>query len=843
MIRISRAALIAALAGASAPAFAQDPEGTGQDAAAQDEAGTVRLAPVDVVETRAPEPAYTGYDPVDSGTSTVGEAAIAAHQNGSGDPMDIFRLLPNVRFDANYESVDRDDLMDLRPSDISIAGGRPFENLFRLDGVRVSNIMDVTNDNPADMSEIAGASAQTVFVDPELIGALTLRDSNVSARYGDFSGGVVDVAVRDPGDEYAATLTFGYENDDLVEYIHDDSVDARGAEEPPTFERWRLHATADIPVTGNFALLVGMGRSRAQVDYPVDEDYGGGFRGLRSTSDNYLLKGVYDFSGALSLTSSLTYSPYESEYAGGNGADNLITSNGGGLTLRSELAGQSGKTDWSVSAAYVDSDMSREGPPTHTHFSTDAPSVDYCSRSSCSRGGFGDLDQEQRDIQIEAEMSRPFLGGTLSAGGEYSSTEAHRERHQDVYYYTRDTGYDPNIVCIDGEDDPGCIDGEMALTQRVTLSRYDVTVEVNQASAWIEDQRAFGPVEVRTGLRWTHDNFLDNHDLAGRLSAVWTISGDWTLTGGLNRYHAGDFVGYAIREQYPDLILHRRDAIVSGSDLIYGLDNWDLYRVSHTSQYRQAGLDTPYSDEATLALTFPAGIGVGRLKAVQRWHRDQIVRRPVERLDESEDDGSTFSRRVYYPSNDGKTDYIGVSAEWSGSWRNHAITLNANWSETHNNGEDYTDYFGELDYDEMMLDLIVYHGEVMPLAELQSIAAQSNFATPFTANASLVSHWFDEALTTTLWLSWRDEYETIADTGEDETRDGARYDIYDVVVRDAYLETDFNVAYAFPETAYGALELEARVSNLFNELPHTDYSDDDPWQRGRTIWLGVNYTY
>ena len=841
MSSISRLALAAALAGAVVPtAFAQQADSASQDAAQGEDA--VQLAPVDVIDTRAPAPAYTGFDPVDSGVSVIGEAAVAAHQNGSGDPMDILHLLPNVRFDLNYESVDRDSLQDLRPADISISGGRPFENLFRLEGVRISNVMDVTNDNSANMYEIAGASPQTVFIDPALIGALEVHDSNVSARFGDFSGGVVDTVIRDPGEEYAATLRFGYENEDLVEYIYDDAVDVSGADAPPTFERWRLHGTVDMPVTENFSLLAGFGRSRARVDYPVSDNYGGGYRGTRSTSDNFTLKGVYDFSGTLSLNASIIYSPYESEYSNANGADNLITSQGGGLTLKSELAGVTGETDWSVSLAYVDADMSRDGPPTHTNFPSDAPSVDYCTGSTCSNGGFGDLEQHQRDIQLEAEFNRPFMGGTLSGGGEYSHTTAERERSEDVFYYLSSDGFNPATVCADPQNDPACIDGEVALTRRIQLSQFDAEVELNQASAWIEDERTFGPLDVRTGLRWTHDDFLDNNDFAGRLSAVWEFREDWTLTGGLNRYYAGDFVGYAIREHYPDLITYERDGTVSGGSIIFSPADWEVTRVSHANKYRQADLETPYSDEATLALTFPAWTGVGRIKAVQRWHRNQIVRQPRTRVEESDDTGS-FLRTVYYPSNAGKTDYVGVSAEWSGSWRNHALTLNANWSETRNNNESFSDYFDELDGEGMLLDRVIYNDEIVTLAYLQSMANQDNFGTPFTANASLVSSWFDDALTTTLWLSWRGEYETIADTGVNETRDSVRYDVYDIVTRDPYLETDVYVDYTLPATSWGEVGLEARISNLFNELPHTDFSSSNPWQRGRTIWLGVNYTY
>ena len=68
---------------------------------------------------------------------------------------------------------------------------------------------------------------------------------------------------------------------------------------------------------------------------------------MKSTSDNYLVKGTYDFSDTLRLTSSVIYSPYESESAASSGINNIVTTKGGGLSLKTELDGRTGLTDWS----------------------------------------------------------------------------------------------------------------------------------------------------------------------------------------------------------------------------------------------------------------------------------------------------------------------------------------------------------------------------------------------------------------------------------------------------------------------------------------------------------------
>ncbi|WP_321489882.1 TonB-dependent receptor plug domain-containing protein [uncultured Hyphomonas sp.] len=820
------------------PAIAQE---TGANAV-QSEA--VELDAIDIEDTRAPMPAYRGFIAEDSGLSIIDKESLTGLEDGSGDAMDALRLMPNVNFDVNHSSADRDSLLDLRPADISISGGQTYDNAFRIDGVGVNSVMDVSGDNPQSIFDVAGASAQSIFLDPSLIGSIELRDSNISARYGEFSGGVVDVGIRDPGEAFGFSLRYGYENDEMLDYITDDDADLSLADPPPEFTKWRVHGTVDAPVNDKLRLLFGFGRTVSDVTYPVSASYGDNFRGFQSTSDNYLVKGIYDFSDTLRLTSSLVYSPYESESAAAAGINNLVTSKGGGLTFKTELDGQNGELDWLVRASYVDSDASREAPGVQYNWSSAAPSIDFCSGSSCTTGGIGNLDQTQRDYALEGEASHPLFGGTFDFGGTISYVDAHKGREQDLQLYSRGI-YDPDTVCADPTE-ASCIDGEIAATQYNLYPGFSSDAEILQGAVWAEQANSFGPVDVRAGLRVSGDDYLKNTNVAPRLSAVWNIRDDVQLTAGANRYYTRNLLAYAISEDEPDSYLYRRTGTSEGTDLVFSPDDWSLYRWSILTSYYDAELDTPYSDEATLALTFPAFQnlnGIGRLKAVQRWHRDQILARPTETIEQIDDDGVPYTRRVRYPSNEGKTNYVGLSAEWVGTWKNTSFTLNAAWSETYNNADDEGEYFDEYDPEELLEDFIYYQGQIMPKSQLQDEAYRENFATPFTANAAVRSTWLDEALDTTLWLYWKDEYETIGDTRENITIDGSSYDVYDIVTRDASMRVDLNATYTIPEFSRGRVQLEARVSNLFSNLPHTDVTDRDPYQLGRAVWLGINYVY
>lgn len=803
----------------------------------------VQLEAIEIEDTRVPA-AFRGLvADQQSGLSVVDKTSATALDSGSGDALDVLRLLPNVHFDVNQLSVRAEDLQDLRPSDISISGGQVYDNSIRIDGVAVDNVMDVTQDNPYHFLEVAGAAAQTVFLDPSLIERLEVRDSDIPARYGEFSGGVVDAKLRDPADSLGASLGFGFENDNLTEYEVDDA-ELAAADPPPVFTKWRLHGTLDVPLHDRAGLLFGFGRSQSEVDYALSEGYGGQFRGHRSTSDNFLVKGLYDFGNGTELRSSLVYSPYVSEAAHPNGIDNLIESNGGGLTFKTELGGAAGELNWLLRGSYVDADMSRNAQPYSFSWSSAAPSIDFCSNRNCTKGGSGDIEQYQRDYTLEAQARHPVFGGELEFGVEFGRVRAFKSRQEEGRAYMRGT-YNADTVCAD-PDDPACIDGEIALSRYSAFLPFTADVEVDQGSIWAEQSRSLGDVDLRLGLRMSWDDYLEHTNLAPRLLGAWNIRSDIQLSAGLSRYYTRNFVGYAIRSQYPDFYRFDRTGSRDGSSLVFDTADWSLSRTSVLTGYRDAGLDTPYSDETTLALSFPVLSpleGVARLKVVEREHRDQIVRLPIEQITEVDDTGEDYTRRVYFPSNHGATDYLGLSAQWVGRWRNTALTMSVAWSETVNNADDLGTYFDGYDAEDLATDFVLYQGRIVSVAELQDDAYRENFATPMKVDVSATSAWFDNALVTALWFHWKDEYETIGDTGVNEVVDGTRYDVYDTILRDASLRVDANLTYALPEFAVGRLAFEVRVSNLLSELPHTDIASSRPYQRGRSIRLGMNWVF
>ncbi|MBK5911274.1 hypothetical protein CCR85_07180 [Rhodothalassium salexigens] len=812
------------------------------EAAPATDGAAVDLGTVDVVDHLAPLPAYGNPDPLDSGAAVIGKDAIEAFDPGLGDANQLLRFLPNVRFDVGDRSADPENIQDLRPSEISISGGLIDSNNFRLDGVGVNNIFDVTENNPAAADSTAGARGQTIFLSPELIESLEVRDSNVSARYGDFSGGVVEAELRDPSGGWGASATVEYQNDSLVKYIRNEDAGEDAFDPTPNFNRWRVEGTLDIPVTEDFALLTAFSTNRSDVRYRYADFYfNGASRQNQSRSDQFLVKGAYDISPDLKLAATVIYSPYEQEFTRDNMADDMVVTKGGGLTSKLELDGVSGRTDWHVQTSFVRANMGRTAPTNSFSWDSTAPSIEFCTLSSCSTGGFGDIDQIQKDWSLLADMSRPAFGGTFTAGIETLYISAYKARPETSLSYSRGA-FNPATVCAD-PNDPACIDGEIGLTRYNVNAAFEADVDVFRQSAWIEQRQEFGPVEVRAGLRYSYEDFLGNHNIAPRLSAAWSITDEVSLTTGLNRYYEGNFIGYAVRAANPSTEIYTRAGREENGQLMFSPDDWSLYRVLNTTDFRGAGLDTPYSDEVTGAVNFPLLGGLGRLKAVRRWYDDQIVSAPRDFEIITDPDGGTSFDMWQQATNQGETRFLGLSAEWAGSWRNHTLTMNANWTKTRNNSAELGSAFDTLDPEDFQTTPVFFEGELLTLAQLQDRFNRANYADPVTANVGLQSQWFGERLESALWLSYVGSQTIARDARRSTEVDGVRYRIYELAERDASVRVDLNLTYTLTLAGRHDVGIQARIGNLFNIRPQTSFGSFTGYQEGRTVWLGLRYDF
>lgn len=824
---------IAALSAFAHPALAQDAKAPPSEA-----------LPAVVVETEAKaSEAYRFGDPLDSGTSIFDSEAISTRTPGSGDVNQLLKALPSAHFSLTEGLATRANLQDIRPSEMSISGGRINENLFILDGIDASSRVDFTNDNAANYDEVAAASPQAFWLDSNLIGSLTVRDSNVSAEYGRFVGGVVEMTTRSPAREFGGQIYYYTTKTDMTSFKIPSAVrNELGSAIPdePEYDKTRYGLALDIPIGDRIRTVLGYSRSTSEVTYFKGANYGNAAFGQRSISENFLVKGEVDLPGNMLLSGQVNYTPYESEAANANGINNLVTSHGGGWTGRLTLAGERDTAQWELQASFSRAETDRDGARNQYNVTRATSGVDWCTGSSCTNGFIGPLEQRETAFTLKGLWEQPLLGGEFRGGFDISSIEAFKKRPFTTYAYLT-TVANANTVCANPNEGPSCVAGVYALSARLEYKAYEAKANFETFALWGEQTVDVGGFTLRGGLRVENDSFLDNWNVSPRFSATHELPfGGVVMTLGANRYYNRSFLGYALREGTPGNYRYTRTATVSGSDRIWS-DNWALTTHSNSTQYSDADLKTPYSDELTLAFQGPLFGGEYRVKGVARESKDEIARSAAKRVTYVNELGTTSTYTEYNATNDGESSYRGLSLEWKREWARHSLGFSTSFSETKTNT---VDYFVQSD-DELFESVLVYYkGEVRSLTSVLAENQREDYAAPLVVNADWGSVWWDGRVKVNVNARYRGDFEIIEDTGVNQSVNGTTYDVYGKVKYDPSVDFNLNATVDVVQNRWGTVTVDARINNLLDSIPYRNSVNiSQPYQLGRTIWIGAKYKF
>ncbi|MFA5899446.1 MAG: hypothetical protein WC829_10080, partial [Hyphomicrobium sp.] len=259
-------------------------------------------APGEVTQPDVPGIVY-GQALSDIGTTIFDANNVNLRTDGSGDANTFLRNLPNVQYQNDTDTnagVTPQSLIDTRPLELSINGGRTYENNIILNGVSISTITgpveganfttDLEQDGTPNLNSVYGQHSQTVFVPSDFIGTATVIDSNASAEFGQFQGGVVmyDLA-RPPTDRYRASVTYSQMTDDQVSYLLATPTGTNPLDRvAPTFTRNNLAASVGAPITNQLSFILQASRKEAETTRQKDYKFYDGF--VSEDSDNIFLR-------------------------------------------------------------------------------------------------------------------------------------------------------------------------------------------------------------------------------------------------------------------------------------------------------------------------------------------------------------------------------------------------------------------------------------------------------------------------------------------------------------------------------------------------------------------------
>ncbi|MBJ7544107.1 TonB-dependent receptor [Rhodomicrobium udaipurense] len=814
---------------------------------------------------------FFGTAPADTGTTVMSGDLLQVRKDGTGDANAILKNLPNVQYQNEAKKDGGDDdqsVIDLKPKEMSISGARVYENNFIIDGMPTNNVAgSVERFGDEDLSDgfpnadrIYGLHSQTVYVPAEFLDTATVMDSNVSAQYGNFQGGVVSYKLNEPAkDRLRTTVTTDYSTSDWAEYnLKTETKTNPNNVQQPDFIKKRGSLTVTGPVNDWLSILGQVSHEEAlthkdkQYRYysqRAEEDSDKNFYRFKANADTrygeFSAEVIYDTYRQLweshtyrdfkmdigkdTLTAKLenTYKIGDQAFAGISFGNVKLTSrmsySGSETTddASGNIARQMKQTEWSPAGA--------NGKVVWT--STELS--DWCrtdptlkQATLCYDGAWGDSLQKQKQVSWSEAVTGDVFLGKFSFGTDYAYTDAKRARPEDFIYYSQyTTAYTAKVSQFDCSKTSEECSKEQFSNTKTIWQAYDIDAQLHDFGSYAELDQTWRWFNVRAGARASLDSYMHNLDIAPRLVATVTPFEDLSVSGGYNRYYNANSLAYAIRDQQP-----RGQSYARAHDSGTVSNSWTTRPITGNYTNSASGLDTPFSDERTISVAGkePLLDGSWRIRFLDRRSFDQYA---------SDANGTTYTL-----TNNGKGFYESVTGEYLKRLNPltiphmDALAFNASftWSRqrvSHNN------YY----VDDLIDDRIWYNGKSYSLGGFGAVLG--NLDIPMRLQMGFTSKWFDDALSFDIFGNYNLAFRGIRDTEEKISIDGVTHDIYEDFDYSSRFTVDVASAYTFFKEGDTSFTVDGRIDNVFNETGNATATNARPWIIGRTVWVGAKATF
>ncbi|MEA3466490.1 MAG: TonB-dependent receptor plug domain-containing protein, partial [Thermodesulfobacteriota bacterium] len=737
---------------------------------------------------------------------------------GDGAITDLFKVLPGIQF----SEVDNSSLTggEILPAEISISGGRVYDNNFMIDGLGNNSLLDPTASNPSSSTMVPGHS-QELFLDTSLIDTISIYRSNISARYSGFSGGVVDALTRDPGDVFSGQISgrttrsqwasFHVDKDGEEDFTYSEDADRQ-----PEFRKYYANGSVDVPLTENMGVLLSYSRTYSQIPLWNFDEKHNQYRDM----ENLFVKYLYRPTNRTTLRLSYLSTPYEGEYFRDDVKDSNYTVQGGGWSVSANLEHQFSFANAEFVLGVRNSENSRQSPDNYFNYQV-TPSADWGERYS-RKGGFGDVETEQKSITAAGHFAwTPFTllgivhewknGLTL----ERSVADYSRSKASNSAWKISD-----QVVC-DG-DSVFCIADEQYAYSKVVYPEDEADAEISFIDLYLEDTLNWGRLSLRPGIHIGYNDFSKNTDYAARSVVFYDVFADGAtiFSAGANRYYGKTFLTLALNEEKQPTSRWSRS--LNGDNT---LTPWVEKKRTRFALQRVSDLDTPYVDEWSVGLEQDLLRGRLTLAYIDRNGENQLGKEVLDR----DENGYTYSEW----NNNGESRHKEVTASWERQWDKHYLFVDATWQDSQSSNEDYDDM---LELDDLE-ELVWYNDHTTYLINLP----RSDYNREWSANL-IYSVSMPYGFSFTNIIRYRSGYEAITDTRDNYVLpDGEKIDIYADVSCPSATTFDWKLEWEYPLTGIQTLTISADVTNVFNRKLYA--GADGEYEMGRQLWVGVDYSF
>ncbi len=709
-------------------------------------------------------PATTTYQ----NGSKLNKNMLNANPSGNGDITSILKIIPNVQFDNAQLKSSTPGEID--PANISISGGLFYQNNFQLDGFNINNDLDPNGGTTNGPNALKSGKSQGLAVDISLLESIQVQDSNISAAYGGFTGGVIEANVRKPrrdnGGLYGwhGGLSYQFTGSDLTQYFIDPSQEANfitssNENYQPNFTKHLIRANIEGYATQNLGIIASFSTTRSFI--PL-KGYSWNIGTEANTTreqhryiDNYYIKTYYNPNDKLTIEANFAYMPQDNTYYNNTSKNSFYSMKSGGIQSGFKALYDSDLGLWSNTLSYSFMQNSRESEKNYfmswyySQGDKDWAGTNSTANARASEGGYGDMEQIQNTLNYKSNMSFEswdlwISQHTLSIGFEANYTHAYRNRKNPYYAFGNPVGLGNGAVCspdsmFDFEtcsntptNNPNALQGQyfnkVAENKIGKIALDNLAYGIYAEDSALLDLESSGKIHARLGMRLDSDTYMQKHTLTPRFSLNYTAP--WEkykseLVFGANRYYGRNLLNYRLygliannTQEY-----NRQDSNSPWipSTTTAGQSNYDFQR-----------LNVPYSDELVGGIMQNFGLFNLSAKYIYRYGQDEVMQKTSNKITTWSNDGESQSHIITLSLQNTKPlELYGV--------KNH-ILFAFDYTKTIRSYNLYAPDDAYLDNDE-----IIYDGERIKYRDRPA----ENFARPFTLRLS-TTHTFN--VWKTKWL-------------------------------------------------------------------------------------------
>jgi hypothetical protein len=739
-------------------------------------------------------------------------------------------ILPRVQIGEGQRTSE--NAGEILPPRISISGGRAYENYFSLDGVGLNSIIDPLADNQNAIDRVPGHPQRT-FVHQDLIDRVTVYDSNIPARFGRFTGGVVEARTRMPAMELGGNVSLRTTRDSWTQFHiedenKDDFYDSNSFSQQPRFKKYDGGFEFDIPINEQLGFLGSYKRIQSRLELLEFEEW----KNQDKTLETFFLKFAWAPSSPYTFEITSAYTPSKEDFFITDTKDSDFTVKRGGYSINSILNGDVQFGSFEATAAYIENKNTRDAP-TNFYAWRNTPSKDWGEKIGLSRsreGGFGDIDNTEQSVQVHVDLAlNAFKTGQAShlikLGAEYIWDWGEYDR-EDTSYVHNSATLSSMVVC--NPNDYACVDGEQYFASRNVYLTQAQRADINNFAAYLENLIKLGPVEMRPGVRVSHDDFMDNTNIAHRFASNWDViqNGQTVLVGGYNRYYSEALLTYKLREA---ILPYAKDTRSLDSNT-NELSAWTYDGNASITLDKGSKLDTPYSDEWTIGIAQQFLGGTLELNYLERQNKDQFAR---EKIAETVDGENKF---FYILNNNGSSKYKSVKAAWVRQWRDHYLNINYTYSDQDSSNESYDDLFDVEDLDEE----VWYDGRLINKSDLPRLDynRKHRLNIIYTGKFPLGFTFTNVTRYIGAYKS-RDQLSISEKTAQNIP---TTLTAYEEVGRPDYWVFDWRLDWEKSIYRNQNLIVSFEIDNVFGRTPPAGDSVDN-FELGRQFWLGMTYNF